>query len=301
VTARKHWRISAAIMAGLALAWTAWLLRDAWGSMGDRHGEVAYATAGVAFLILLASMYLALPAYQLLVEKGTGKNLPHWEAARLYFIPQIMKHLPGRFLGVAYQAVCADHIASPLQWAAINIGYTLLTLGVGLWVSYLILALSGITPLWIAAVAPVAALLLTSICRRWCAHRMKFPERLRKIQPILDSALTILSLEYLPRGLLWLGASWVAYLGAWSAFGLGLGESLLTGIELCALYTIAWTLGFASLVTPSGLGVRELAFSLLASRYPADLVAYVAIAARVALLMADLVLGSLCLLIQRIR
>ena len=62
---------------------------------------------------------------------------------------------------------------------------------------------------------------------------------------------------------------------------------------LCALYVIAWMAGYFSLVTPSGLGVRELVFVFLAHRFPPDAVAGLAIFGRAMLLVADILLGAI--------
>ena len=89
-------------------------------------------------------------------------------------------------------------------------------------------------------------------------------------------------------------SSWTFYFLAWQALGRAFPDA--TGQDmllLCATYTIAWVIGFLSLVTPSGLGAREAAFLLLS---PADNLAGLAVLAllvRFWLLLIDVVL---CLL-----
>ena len=67
--------------------------------------------------------------------------------------------------------------------------------------------------------------------------------------------------------------------------------SAFDGTVLCAMYTLAWFIGYVTLISPSGMGVRELAFALIAHRYPPDVIAGMAIIGRVMLLATDVFLG----------
>ncbi len=54
---------------------------------------------------------------------------------------------------------------------------------------------------------------------------------------------------------------------------------------------LAWFVGYVSLLTPSGLGIRELVFVWLANEFPPDAVALMAVIGRISLLAIDLVMG----------
>ena len=69
----------------------------------------------------------------------------------------------------------------------------------------------------------------------------------------------------------------------------------LDGIRLCGIYTLAWFFGYISFVSPSGLGVREAAFFLLAKDFPPDAIAGMALLGRVTLLLVDIILGLIYL------
>jgi uncharacterized membrane protein YbhN (UPF0104 family) len=79
------------------------------------------------------------------------------------------------------------------------------------------------------------------------------------------------------------------------------GVGPLDGLVLCALYSLAWALGFLVIVTPSGLGVRELAFAAMARDFPPEIIAYTVVVARLGLLGADMLLGLFSLWIGRLR
>jgi uncharacterized membrane protein YbhN (UPF0104 family) len=62
-------------------------------------------------------------------------------------------------------------------------------------------------------------------------------------------------------------------------------------MQLCAFYMVAWFVGYVSLLTPSGLGVRELVFAWLAKDFAGDAVALMAVVGRINLLFVDLFMG----------
>lgn len=288
-----HWpRLIATGLVVAALCWTAWLLRDAWTAIGSHERDLDWPLLVLALALLLLSLVSAFPSFLHLVRASSGIDADWHVVSRLYFVSQMMKHLPGRFLGIAYQSTSAPGLASPAQWTGINIAYMLLSLGAAVGIGLAVLAARGLLPGWVLIVLSISMGACAGFLR-WIAGRV--PARPGKFWSTLSLLASTTSKLFQPRTAIrvigWFGVSWVIYLLAWAAFGVGLGESAWTGVELCALYSVSWVLGFVSLVTPSGLGVRELAFTTLASNYEPDLVLYVAIAARFALLVADLALG----------
>lgn len=282
----------AIILVAVTLCWAAWVLREAWASVEVHERDLHGAFLALAFLLLLLSLVAAFPSFLHLVRVSSGVEANLRVVSRLYFVSQMMKHLPGRFFGIAYQAMTAPALGSPAQWTGINIAYMLLSLGAAAGIGTTILAVRGVLPLW-TLISALVALAGCAGVLRWLAGRV--PTLQGKFWTIVSLLASATGKLFRPGTALpvigWFGISWVVYLLAWAAFGAGLGESAWTGVELCALYSVSWVLGFVSLVTPSGLGVRELAFAALASNYGPDLVLYVAVAARFALLVADLVLG----------
>ena len=84
----------------------------------------------------------------------------------------------------------------------------------------------------------------------------------------------------------------ILYYASWFLNGMGyppLGAG--GGLQLGALYMLAWFVGYVSLVTPSGLGIRELVFVWLANDFPGDAVALMAVIGRISLLAVDLIMG----------
>ena len=86
--------------------------------------------------------------------------------------------------------------------------------------------------------------------------------------------------------------SWLIYLGCWTGYSWAWpGLSPIDAVWLCAFYTLAWFAGYISLITPSGLGVRELVFIALAKDFPPDIITGITISGRIILLLVDLIFG----------
>jgi hypothetical protein len=288
-----RWKKALAVVLVLAsLGWAGWLLRDAWDTFrgGGVPADGLLLTLSLALLVL--SQWLAYPSFAGMLAAVAGARVPKAEVRRLYFVSQMMKHLPGRFFGVAYQALYAPHIASSTQWIAVNMAYMVLTLGAAVLVSVLVLVATGVLDKWIVLPA-IACPFLALHLLPWVVGLRTWGGRLGTLLgALLDAVFALRTSRSAIPIFGWFGASWLFYLVAWAVLGDSLGTGLATGVELCALYTLSWVLGFVTLVTPSGLGVREFAFVVLAARHPPDIVACVAVFARLGMILADLILGG---------
>jgi len=294
-----------AVVIATSLIWAAFLLADAWDMAALRRLSPSPLGSALAFLLAAASMLVAFPAFWCLVRGISSRAPPFREMLRLHFLAQLMRHVPGRFLGVAYQIAAARHLASGSQWVGANIAH----MGLALWFS----AILPLVLLWsvgrLASTVAASAIALL-IVGPWLLIRLV--DRLLLFQPkwtlisrvmgVIGALGTCVRSSEFPRSLVWFSASWVIYAYAWMALGASIaGVSAIDGLVLCAFYSLAWALGFLVVVTPSGLGVRELAFAALASDYNPELVVYVALVARLGLLSADVLLGMLSLLFGRVR
>jgi glycosyltransferase 2 family protein len=67
-------------------------------------------------------------------------------------------------------------------------------------------------------------------------------------------------------------------------------------LKLCAIYLFGWFIGFITLLTPSGLGIREAAFLLMASGNAVASLALLAVIVRGWLLFNDVFLSLLFML-----
>jgi len=292
---RQRWRWLLLPLTLMALAWTGWLL---WDSLPALMGSLPQLKIGwLAFTLLgcCVSSYFGFEGFLLLFNKlrpGLYRRLP---LAHFYFTGQLMKHMPGRIWGVAYQSA-AGHRATTTEWIGITLVHMALTTAFAVWISAI--ALFG-TYGWRPG---LIALACGAGCYIFLWNRRLLLPLLQFVQKIRARSINLLCLALHPFAnansrfkidiFLWFSASWLVYFLAWACFGMAWpGLDAADGIWLCALYTAAWLAGYLSMVSPSGIGVRELVFVGLAHNFPTDAVAGLAIFGRVMLLLVDIVLG----------
>lgn len=298
-------RLVGVLIVACSLSWAAFLLADAWNVAALRRLSVNPLQSVLAFILAATSMVVAFPAFWCLVRSISSQTPPLGETLRLHFLAQLMRHVPGRFLGVAYQVAVARHLATGAQWVGANITH----MAMALWFS----AFVPLSLLWSIGrleptiVVPAIALLiampfmLTKSVDLFLRLRLK-GRLVSKLFAIASALRACTKSPGFARSIAWFSASWVVYACAWLALGSSIaGVNGLDGLVLCAYYSLAWALGFLVVVTPAGLGVRELAFASMASEYSSEVVVYVALAARLGLLSADILLGLISLLFGRIR
>lgn len=186
-----------------------------------------------------------------------------------YAKANLIRYIPGNILGLGARVLFANRLGIPKKDGARSIAIEgillLLTTGA---LSFLWLR-PGFTPL-----AMVGSIVVAVLVSRNFQHRPPVPK---------------------PAQTLWLT---VAYLG----YGLGLGMALFSfaqavGISVgfttaVGVFSLAWFLGYASLLTPSGLGVREGTIVLfLAPTVGSVPATFLAIASRLAIIVSELLMA----------
>lgn len=293
--AQRGWIKGARVAAVcISLLWCVLLLRGAWGSLGAVVTQIELRSLTISFFLVASSMLLAFPAFRWMLMVASERSLPWMILARLYFSAQVMRHLPGRFLGVAYQITSTrNHVPSHI-WVAVNASSMALNTVAAVIAADFMLMFTGRVE-WQWGVAAFGSIIVTCLFGRRVAlffvrqFRIKKEAYLSRLVFGMDAIISNISIN---SAFVSYGLSWVVYALAWGALGLAIpGASWVSGIELCGYYSLAWLIGFFSFVTPSGLGVRELSFAYFATDYPEPLVAAFAVLGRVLLLAADLGLG----------
>lgn len=294
---RKRLRWLFVPVALMALVWTVGLLWDSWPEL---HANLPRLRIRWLVLTLVGNTiagYIGFEAFRALFVHMKPGVYGRLHLAHLYFTGQLMKHLPGRVWSVAYQSATGGR-ASLAEWVSVTAAYMLLTTSFAMWVAatvigfmfglgWGILALAAGLLLYLGGWHPRSLRALLALLRRLPGR--VFAGLIDALQPFTAS-----STRFKFHVLLLFAASWLAYLLSWIGYGLAWPDlNASDGIFLCALYTVAWFVGYVSLISPSGLGVRELVFVLLAHQFPADAVAGMAVFGRVTLLGVDVILGVL--------
>lgn len=295
---RRIWKWFGALVTAASIAWMLVLLARTWPVLSVRLNEIDSLFLYVGLFLLTLSVYLNFEAFAALAGMLGIAGMPRRQLAHLYFIGQLLKHAPGRIWGMGYQSAAGASAAPAGTWLLANLVHMLLATLFALWSIGVVLA--GVRGLPVALLAVLGGLLVYIACWRYASSVGlqgavgKLPGRLGRV--LRDGMVAMAST---PRGLrvrltFAYAISLLLLYCAWAMFGLAyppLGAS--GGVRLCAIYMVAWFVGFVSLLTPSGLGVRELAFAWLAHGFGMDVVALMVIIGRSALLSADLLLGLL--------
>lgn len=261
-----------------------------------RRAEVAEALAAVGAGGLLAAVALGL-AYVLCTALSWralladfGSRLPLAAAARLFFVSQVAKYLPGGVWNILAAAELGADYEIPRRRSATVMAVSLLVSVV----SGAILAVIGLLAspqarefAWVAIAIPVGLVVLAPPV----------------LGPLADRGLRLVGREPLETRPTWrgLGAGLAWQLVAWVFAGAQV-FVLATPVGLPATpagfamatggYALAWTVGFLALVVPAGAGVREVVLAAaLGGHLAVGGAVTVVLLSRVALTVVDLALG----------
>lgn len=262
----------------------------------------------IATLLLLVSMLSSSAVFYCLINADPSIRFRLTEVFILHHIGQILRHLPGRFWGFAYQL---DALPQPEQRAMIanaNIILMMLSLTGTLAVATLVLGWHQQLPQIPAFIASLLCfftllLLLKRGIRSllFILHQLLPASWLTKLNQRITVRDLPLNTSQCARIVLLICLSWSLYLLSWVA--LASAFPVLANLDimvLAAWYSLAWLIGFLSAITPSGIGIREGSFFLLSAGV-ADLGLLVFLAAFIRLwfMLADLILGLFAWLLAR--
>ncbi|MGZ4594095.1 MAG: lysylphosphatidylglycerol synthase domain-containing protein [Actinomycetes bacterium] len=267
-------------------------------ALAGRWDEVVVALREQNPLVLLASLALCLLAVLMsfLLWRGTmatlGSHVPARRVARMFFVAQLGKYVPGSVWPVVAQMRMGREIGLPR--ARVGLAF-LLTLGLSvLW--GLVAGLAAL-PALVAERGPgfavvllalplVLTLLVPQVINKLLARALTLLRRPPLEQPLPGRAIF--------RGSLWTLAFWVVFgLHVW-VLAVGLGADPLRTLPVAiGGFALAFSIGPLLVVLPAGAGVREAVLVVLLSTVlpPAEATA-VALTSRGLLMATDGLLAA---------
>jgi hypothetical protein len=256
------------------------------------------------FLGLVSAVPNAL-VFHVLLKKQSETAVPFLYSTRLFFTGQLIRHLPGRIWNIAYQVTETKGHISTAATVRINIDFMLISLSFGVLVSLSVL-FSYIT-LWLAMSALLLGFSVIVLALRHDWNR-SILQLLSHYLPVKFANATLQLTNTMPYTwaqiielISYSCLGWFVYIIAWQVLPLAWPFfAELDMLRLCAMYSLAWFFGFISLLTPSGLGIREAAFLLMASGSALTSLALLAVIVRVWLLFNDIFLSLLSMLVPSI-
>ncbi|MET7400891.1 lysylphosphatidylglycerol synthase domain-containing protein [Dactylosporangium sp. NPDC005572] len=244
------------------------------------------ATLGAAVTVILG-LLATLQVWRVLLA-GLGSPLPPATAARIFFVGQLGKYLPGSMWPVLAQMELARASSVPRSRTATAAVLTIaISLGAGLLTGLAALPLLGDGYLWVLLAAPLCvAMLHPRVVNAVIAVLLRVTRRPPLPRPLPGRAIAA--------ALLWALLSWLL-LGAHVWFlGLPLAGDT-TGLAMASIggFALAWSAGFLVVLAPAGAGVREvLLIAALSTQLDTAQAAAVAVVSRALMSAADLALAG---------
>jgi hypothetical protein len=253
-----------------------------------------------SFFLLAVAALIELSIWRFLLA-SLGGRLRWRRAAETWFLSNLMRYIPGniwQFLGMV-ELAADDGVSRLTTFASIALHQALST-AVGIVLAALYFALAG-QGAWLDAVRPF--LLLVPLGLLLCHPRL--------LEWTLNRLLLVLKRPAIQVTLTWrqIGLVLVGYAGVWLVMGSGFAllAAAITPITpqqfaaLVATWAAAYVIGYLSLLTPGGLGVREgVMILLLAPLFPAPVPTMIALAARLWMIIGE-VAGAAIALVARNR
>lgn len=290
-----QWLFAAAVVAYAARA-----LRGQWRAAADRLAEIAlsWPLLALATLIVLVTYLLLIDTWRRVVLDA-GETLSARDAARIWFVSNLGKYVPGKIWSIAAMTVMARQSGvSPLMAAGSSVLVTLVS------------TLAGIGVVLVAGAQAVdrpvlAALLGISIAAALIAIPTTLPLGGKLLRKVTGREITLPSIS---ASTIWMTT--IRSVAAWIAYGLAfqifvhaiLGSSGGATSSYIAVYAASYIIGFLALFAPGGAVVRESAMIAgmlrLGLSGQADALA-VAVASRLWLTATELVPGFAYLALTR--
>jgi uncharacterized membrane protein YbhN (UPF0104 family) len=294
LTGRNLFKVAQWIFAAAVLFFAATSLATQWNKVEARLIHLQFGWEWIA-----AGTVLVLVTYALLIEgwrrilEAWDSHLPFIDAARIWFLSNLGKYVPGNVWSLTAMGVMARKRGLSAVAAA---GSSVIMQVVSLLTGTAIVMITGAKLLGQPLLVGAAVLILAGIL--FSAPRFLPPLAVR-ISSLIGREIAP---PFVPPRSIWTAAaasslSWLFYGIAFQLFVRGLlGTAPGEMSSYIAVYTAAYILGFISPIAPAGLGVRELTLAAfmvqLGLANEAD-AALVAIAARLWLTIVELVPSGL--------
>lgn len=262
------WKLLSAGLMAAGIGWVIYLiastLEDPKRFIPDSGGWLVVAT-----LLVALSIGMGIFIFGFFLNTNAAYPYPLRRIAQLHVAGQLLRYLPGRLWGLAFQISSTRETVPAAILARANIDFMVFSMIGSAAVALALLAFRKPWPWWvalgplIAGAILLAGVFLGGINRLLLLAGKRLPRRAKNIceaiaagQPTLLRLVRITTL---------FAASWAAYLAGWSLLGCVFHSfEQVDFISLCAYYTLASIIGILSVLTPAGIGVREAAFVMLA-------------------------------------
>jgi glycosyltransferase 2 family protein len=258
-----RWSAVSRLMASRPLRWAFvaaavvlggyWVERH-WSAVAAALGRIGFLAVVGAFVAVLLGLLASMQVWRLLLA-GFGSPLPVRAAARVLFIGQLGKYLPGSIWPVVAQMELGrEHHVPRLRSASASVLVMLISVLTGLLAALVTLPFvaRSTSYRWVFLAAPVLLVCLhPKVLNQLLDRGLRLARR-----PPLERPLTG---RVVAGALAWSSAMWICYgLQIWllaTRVGLPYGRGALLAV---GGFAFAWCVGFLIVFLPVGAGVREV-------------------------------------------
>ncbi|WP_312847147.1 lysylphosphatidylglycerol synthase domain-containing protein [Microbispora sp. KK1-11] len=283
------------LLALVALAFLTYGLARNWTETSAALSRLSWWSLGTSFLAVLAGLGFMLVAWRDILA-GLGSPLPLRVAARVLFVGQLGKYIPGSVWAFAAMIELArDHGAPPRRTFSATALGLVTSLGCALALAAATLSQQiARQAWWLLALVPI---ILVGLHPRVMTWGLNLALRVARKEP-LDR---VLSGAEMAKAAAWTMAGWLVYgVHLWVLVG-GVrpaGPSLYA--VAAGAYALAWATGILTVVVPAGIGVREGAMVVaLAPVLDTPRALAIAVVSRVMFTVADAAWAGLGFLLAR--
>jgi uncharacterized membrane protein YbhN (UPF0104 family) len=278
-----------------ALGACGWLI---WRTREDFVAALSDVSAGslvLAFAAVVVGGVVPMFAWRVLLA-DLGSSVPLTASARIYFVSQLGKYIPGSVWSVLAQVELSREFSVPVRRSGSVALLNLFTAAVSA-----VLLVAVTLPFstealredywWVVLLLPPLLVLIHPAVIRWWSGLL-FRLLRRDPEPVrLSMGALVLSIG-------WMVLAWVCYglqmyVLVADAAPAGAPTGLPVALQCMGVFALAWVAGLLFVVVPAGAGVREVIIVVgLASVLPSGAALVVALLSRVLLTVTDLVLAG---------
>ncbi|MFV2198940.1 lysylphosphatidylglycerol synthase domain-containing protein [Nocardiopsis sp. LOL_012] len=274
-----------------------------WEQTREAVADLPLWTLPVSVAAGMAGLVCQMLAWRTLLA-GLGSPLPRGAAARVMFVGQLGKYLPGSVWAFLAQVELArDWNVPRVRGATATVLAVAVTVAVGLCVAAVALPLASAEAArrwwWALALAPVALGVLHPRVAGWGLRLAARP--FARFREVAGAGPLDLPGRSMAAAVAWTVAAWLL-LGThvWVLVRAVGGDALPSLGPAVGAYALAWTLGLLVVFAPAGLGVREAVLVVaLAPVVDTGAALVVAAASRLVMTVADLAWAGLSVLLSR--
>ncbi|WP_204076277.1 lysylphosphatidylglycerol synthase transmembrane domain-containing protein [Planotetraspora phitsanulokensis] len=267
-----------------------------WSETSAALSRLSWWTPALSFAAVMAGLGFMLLAWREILS-GLGSPLPPGVAARVMFVGQLGKYVPGGVWAFAAMIELArDHGAPPRRTFSATALGLVTSLGCALALAAATLSGQILEDGWyLVALIPIIVVGLHPRVMTW---GLNLALRIARKEP-LDQTL---GGAHMARAAGWTVIGWLVYgVHLWVLVaGMRPGGASLYAVAAGA-YALAWATGILTVVVPAGIGVREGAMVIaLAPVLDAPRALVVAVVSRVAFTLADVAWAALGMILHRL-